>query len=308
MVSAVKVAQPIKINPSSSGRLEFARWLTDPSNPLTSRVAVNRVWTHLFGRGIVASVDNFGLNGEKPSDPQLLDHLAVQFVKDGWSVKRLIRQIVLSRAYRLSSDFDERSHAVNPDNAFVWRMNQRRLGAEPLRDAMMYASGQLNLAPPEGSLVGALPHAGEFTKILERTPFAFRSVYLPIVRDQVPEVLDLFDFADPNMVTGQRGATNVPAQSLYLMNSPFVIGQADGIAKRVLDATGKSHARSIQLAYRLCLSRPASDQDVATALTFIQSMERRLSESLTDPAARRQAAWANYCQALLCSGEFRFLE
>ncbi|MDQ3621440.1 MAG: DUF1553 domain-containing protein [Verrucomicrobiota bacterium] len=308
MVSAVRVAGPIEIDPSRSGRLEFARWLTDPSNPLTARVAVNRIWLHLFGRGLVATVDNFGAMGEKPSHPELLDHLAARFVEGGWSVKRLIREIVLSRAYRLASESDARNDAVDPENALLWRMSQRRLDAESLRDAMLCASGQLSRTPPERSLVLKLDNANEFTKNLERTPFPFRSVYLPIVREQVPEMLDLFDFADPSLVVGQRSMTNVPAQSLYVMNSPFVLEQADGVARRVLERQARDDAERVQRALELCLSRPASDRDIETARAFIARMDRHLSESIPDPEKRKHAIWASYCQALFGSAEFRYLD
>jgi len=298
----------MEIDPSHSGRLEFARWLTDPSNPLTARVAVNRIWVHLFGRGLVATVDNFGATGEKPSHPELLDHLAVRFVQNGWSFKRLIREIVLSRAYRLASESEARNYAVDPENALLWRMSQRRLDAESLRDAMLFASGELSRTPPERSLVARLPNAGEFTKNLERTPFPFRSAYLPIVREQVPEALDLFDFADPSMVVGQRTITNVPAQSLYVMNSPFVIAQADGVAERVLESPARDDSERAQWAVRFCLSRPASERDVKTALAFIGRMDARLSETIRDPVKRQRAVWASYGQALFGSAEFRYLD
>ena len=309
MVSAVRVARPIEIGSSHSGRLELARWLTDPSNPLTPRVAVNRVWRHLFGRGLVPTVDNFGANGDKPSHPELLDSLAVRFVEDGWSVKRLIRGIVLSRAYRLAGDFDARNHTSDPENALVWRMSPRRLDAESLRDAMLSASGQLSRTPPDRTgptSIATIANANDILRRLDNNPFPFRSVYLPIAREQVPEMLELFDFADPSLVVGQRSATNVPAQSLYLMNSPFVLEQSDGVAKRVLAATDVDDSGRVQLANKLCLSRPASDQEVANALTFIQRMDQRLYEAVPKLHKRRPIAWASYCQTLFGSAEFRY--
>ena len=309
MVSAVRVARPIEIGSSHSGRLELARWLTDSSNPLTPRVAVNRVWRHLFGRGLVPTVDNFGANGDKPSHPELLDSLAVQFVEDGWSVKRLIRGIVLSRAYRLAGDFDGRNDAADPENALVWRMSPRRLDAESLRDAMLSASGQLHRTPPDRTgptSIATINGANDVPRRLENNPASYRSVYLPIAREQVPEMLELFDFADPSLVVGQRGATNVPAQSLFLMNSPFVHEQSHGVAKRVLAVTDGDDSGRVQLAYKLCLSRPASDQEVATALAFIERMDRRLSESEPKSHKRRPIVWASYCQALFGSAEFRY--
>ena len=191
---------------------------------------VNRVWLHLFGRGLVPTPDNFGAAGQPPSHPELLDTLAVEFMADGWSIKRLIRRIVLSRAYRLDSAHDPRNFEVDPDNALVWRMSQRRLEAEALRDAMLSVSGRLALEPPVGS-VGGPDRRGpapcsSASPALDASD-THRSVYLPVIRDQVLESLALFDFADPSLVTGERATTTGPAQALYLMNSPFVIRQAE---------------------------------------------------------------------------------
>src|SRR5205823_1793452 len=136
-----------------SGRLELAEWVASPDNPLTARVFVNRVWLHLFGRGLVPTPDNFGAAGQAPSHPELLDHLAVTFVEDGSSVKKLIRRLVLTQAYRRASTFDAGNNQVDPDNVYLWRMSKRRLDAEALRDGMLAVSGLLDLKAPEGSPV-----------------------------------------------------------------------------------------------------------------------------------------------------------
>src|SRR6185312_6889282 len=188
-----------------SGRLELAEWLASKDNPLTARVMANRVWLHLFGRGLVPTPDNFGAAGQPPSHPELLDHLAVTFMADGWSVKKLIRRVVLSHAYQLGSASDPKCHEADPDNALVWRMTPRRLDAEALRDSVLAVSGLLNLTPPPGSVVarqGDGPttgprFGGPVTQALNDPRNAKRSVYLPIVRDNLPEVLSLFDAADP---------------------------------------------------------------------------------------------------------------
>src|SRR5262249_17953509 len=138
---------------SGSGRRELADWMASQDNPLTARVMVNRVWLHLIGRGLVATPDNFGASGQKPSHPALLDHLALSFIHDGWSVKKLVRSIVLSRAYRLSSQFDENNFEADPDNVYVWRVPKHRLEAEVLRDTMLALAGRLDLTPPKGSAV-----------------------------------------------------------------------------------------------------------------------------------------------------------
>jgi hypothetical protein len=170
---------------SSSGRLELARWIASSENPLTARVMVNRVWMHLMGNGIVASVDNFGATGAKPSHPELLDHLALQFVADDWSVKKLIRDIVLSRTYQLSSTFDSTAFNTDPDNALRWRADKRRLDAESLRDSLLAVGGSLELEPPYGSMIveESRKLRGGVADIdgLEKTS-PHRSVYLPIVR------------------------------------------------------------------------------------------------------------------------------
>jgi hypothetical protein len=213
-----------------SGRLELADWLASPENPLTARVMVNRIWLHLFGRGLVPTPDNFGAAGQPPSHPELLDHLAVTFMDNGWSVKTLIRQLVLSRAYQLDSRFDARANEADPDNVLVWRMSKRRLEAEAVRDAMLAVSDQLDRAKPKGSAVarfgdgnsGAMQRAGAFDARL-----TVRSVYLPVLRNNFLDSLALFDFPDPGLIVAERATTTVPAQGLYLLNSPFVMRQAE---------------------------------------------------------------------------------
>ena len=224
-----------KMPADSSGRLQLAQWIASPENPLTARVYVNRVWLHLFGQGIVRTVDNFGIQGEQPSHPELLDHLAIKFVEEGWSTKKLIRYIVTSRAYQMASTHQDAAYEKDPDNRLVWRMNPRRLDAESIRDAILMASGDLTLEPLKSSIVAEIgdvnigQNAGQLAKLTGyRAPH--RSVYLPIVRNVLPEILQAFDFAEPSILVGQRDVTNVPTQALYLMNSEFVLGQAERIA------------------------------------------------------------------------------
>jgi cytochrome c553 len=206
----------------SSGRLELAQWLTSAQNPLTARVMANRLWHWLFGQGLVASVDNFGTMGQKPANQALLDHLATRLIENGWSMKKTIREIVLSRAYQRSSAFDEKNFAADPENTLCWRMSKRRLDAECIRDAMLAVSGQLDLNPPVGSLIarsGDGPIGGpRFRGISEdsivNASGNFRSVYLPVPRDVLPDSLAAFDFAENSLVTGARETTNVPSQAL----------------------------------------------------------------------------------------------
>ncbi len=227
-----------KIGEDRSGRAELAQWITDPSNPLTARVMVNRVWQHLFGRGIVSTVNNFGANGDRPTHPLLLDHLATQFVADGWSVKQLVRRIMLSRVYRLASLDSEDGLNADPDNHLLWKMNQRRLEAEAIRDAMLVASGQIDLVPGEASVVAKVGNGlvGQTVKAEQLlTDGNKRSIYLPIVRGALPEILRIFDFPEPSIIGGVRDVTTVPTQALYMMNNEFVVESAAKLAERLID-------------------------------------------------------------------------
>ncbi len=283
-----------------SGRRELADWIASKDNPLTARVMANRVWLHLIGRGLVPTPDNFGASGLPPSHPALLDHLALSLVDNGWSVKKLIRTVVLSRAYQLSSQMDEKAFETDPDNVLVWRMPKRRLEAESLRDTMLALSGQLELSPPKGSSV-ARGGEGNASFRFRGGPGGdsaatdtHRTVYLSIVRDGMPESLTLFDFPDPSLIIGERATTTVPAQSLYLMNNPFVIRQADALAGKLL-AGGDDDAARISRVYQLCYSRGPSEKEVKSAQQFIADYGRRQS---------RRATWGALCQAMFASAEF----
>jgi hypothetical protein len=309
-VTLVPVRSVTGIDPSHSGRLQLAQWLTSNDNPLTPRVMVNRIWSHLFGEGIVRTVDNFGSTGEQPANPALLDHLASQFMQDGWSVKQMVREMVMSHAYQLSSGSNPANFAADPDNRLNWRMASRRLDAEELRDGMLAVAGKLDRTAPQGSLAAGLPVA-EIRNIhlADRAgDSTYRSVYLPILRDLVPPVLDLFDFAEPTMVIGTRDTTTVATQALFLMNDPFVIQQAKGMAVRVQGAPSLDDGARIDLAYHLALARPASSAEKARALRYIGEFQREATYSTKDSVKNARAdAWASFCQALLGSAEFRYL-
>ena len=232
---------PLSIAAGESGRRELAEWLSSPQNPLTARVLVNRVWQQLMGRGLVATVDNFGELGDRPSHPELLEFLATDFVDAGWSIKQTVRRIVLSRSYRLSSQYSEAAWQVDPDNHLHWRHNRRPLTAESIRDAILQASGSLDAAAGGSSVT----HLGEqaVTNSPEEardsklpTVTARRSVYLPIVRNDLPDELVLFNFADPDVCSGSRPQTIVPAQALWMMNSQFVRQQSEKLATQLLGA------------------------------------------------------------------------
>jgi hypothetical protein len=304
----VPVPDAPKIDPKQSGRRELAEWLTHARNPLTSRVMVNRVWHHLFGRGLVSSVDNFGVTGDVPSHPELLDHLAARFVRDGWSVKKLIREIVLSRTYRLSSgEGSAEARRADPANRLLWRHSARRLGAEEIRDAMLAASGRLVGVRPSASPAGRLkvmemksdgPEAAAVEKDGRKS--RHRSIYLPLLRCLVPQALEVFDFAGQGMVTGSRDTTTVAPQALYLLNDPFVREQATALADRLLQR--EEPGCRIRLAYRLTLSREATSKEIQRASAYLAQFEGAAEGP--DP---ERTAWSSFCQALLGSAEFRYV-
>jgi len=290
-----------------SGRLELAEWLTGREQPLTARVFVNRVWLHLFGEGLVRSVDDFGAQGERPTHPELLDDLAVRFMEDGWSVKRLVRALVLSRTYQLAVAGDAAAQRIDPENRLWWRGNCRRLDAEVLRDAMLCTSGRLERGMG-GSAVASL---GEFATNnggkggIATDQNVRRSVYLPVIRNDLPPLFEVFDFADPDVSTGKRNATMVPTQALYLMNSPFVMDQARHAAGRLLTEADSDGAR-LTLLYRRALGRLPAPAERETALAFLR--QQRQSPGTGRNGGVELRAWAAVCQAVFGCADFRFLK
>jgi cytochrome c553 len=288
-----------------SGRLELASWVASADNPLTSRVIVNRVWLHLFGHGLVHTPDNFGFQGEAPTHPALLDHLAKAFVADGWSMKKFVKRLVLTRAYQMASTTNVAQQQVDPDNEWFWRQDKKRLEAEALRDALLAVSGKLDATPPVGSplarsLDGLVRGPGGFGGPRPGGPFGApaenrnRTVYQPIVRDNPGEFLSLFDFADSNSVTGQRSVTTVPTQALYLMNSPFVQSQADAFAARL---SGENDEAKVKSAFHLAFGRDPRP----TEIKAIEKLAAKYGQSKSE-------MWTVFCQALLASAEFRTID
>src|SRR5262249_3082643 len=254
-------------------------------------------WLHLIGRGLVPTPDNFGASGQPPSHPALLEYLAGTFADNGWSVKKLIRAIVLSRTYQLSSQFDEKNFEADPDNVLVWRMPRRRLEAEALRDTMLALAGRLDLTPPKGSAVARNGEGNAGFRGRGRPGGGPRAARAPRARppaiggDGLPEMLTLFDFPDPSLIIGERATTTVPAQSLYLMNNPLVIRQAEALADRLLGGPGDDAAR-VTRGFLLCYSRPPSAREIENARTFLDDYSRNQS---------RRSAWTALCQALFAS-------
>ncbi|MEM7147160.1 MAG: PSD1 and planctomycete cytochrome C domain-containing protein [Verrucomicrobiota bacterium] len=263
---------------NASGRLQLAEWIASPNNPLTARVMVNRIWMHLTGKPIVETMDNFGMTGLPPSNPELLDHLAVRFMENNWSIKQLVRDITLSDTYQLASTFNEANYAVDPDNKTHWRANPRQLDAESLRDQMLVVSGLLDRERPETSMThelgdSRLTNRGrDAVQSLDTAQFRGRSLYLPILREALPDELGLFDFPDPMGTIGQRSPTNVAPQSLHLMNSDLVQHQSHSMAK-LLERNFSSPREQVSNAFLLSYSRPATDDEIARGLQFIRDFE-----------------------------------
>jgi hypothetical protein len=286
------------------GRLQFAQWLTSRSNPLTSRVMVNRVWHWLFGAGIVRTTDNFGSTGEAPSHPELLDYLAVKFMEEGWSLKQLVKEMVMSRTYRQAS---EGKAANDPDNRLLSHMNRKRLDAECIRDAMLVASGTMEttFGGPNVGGAGKVDSNDQKIQILEYG-FKFddtrRSVYTAAFRNVRHPLFEVFDFADINQPIGQRTTSTVATQALFLMNNPKVIEQARSAATRVLGEAQDTPAR-LQLAYRYSLSREPNAKELDLARDYL---EASISGNATDDEIRD--AWARLIQTLWATPEFRFVK
>ncbi|MBL8797005.1 MAG: PSD1 domain-containing protein [Planctomycetia bacterium] len=319
-LSLIDVPGAAPVNPQQSGRLELAHWLTSDKNPLTPRVLANRVWHHLFGSGLVRTVDNFGVTGDTPSHPELLDHLARQLVRDGWSIKRLVRSVVVSRAYQLSGDSEAALHLADPANRLVWRHSPRRLDAEEIRDAMLASGGNLCLSPPEASPASAMKvmelrnNSADAQRLEEAAQTSLhRSLYLPLLRGLTPRALEVFDFAQQGMVTGDRDTTTVATQALYLLNDAFVRQHARTLADRLLPRTALDDVGRIHLAYRLTVGRAATAAEAERARRYLVDYEAAVKRSPPardasgQPLQPRTEAWSSLCQALLASAEFRYV-
>ena len=277
-----------------SGRRELAEWLTSAENPLTARVMANRTWHWLFGAGLVRTPDNFGTTGELPSHPELLDHLALKFVQGNWSVKKLVREIVLSRTYQLASAAAPEQVKADPENRLFSHAHRRRLDAECIHDAMLSAAGTLNLA-----IGGATLKPGTTADYGYKHTGTRRSVYSPVLRNALPELFEMFDFADPSVVTGRRNTSTVAPQALFLMNHPFAIEQARVAAGRLLAEKLPDDAARAARAYRIILGRSPTDAERAIALRHIAAAGSE--------AAQQREAWAQFCQALFAGPDFRYV-
>jgi hypothetical protein len=304
------LAGPEPLTSAGSGRLELARQIASPENPLTARVLVNRVWHHLLGRGIVASVDNFGVLGESPSHPELLDYLAGRFVDDGWSIKRLIRSIVLSRTYQMASLGEEAAVEADPTNLLFHRMPVRRLEGEAIRDAILAVSGRLDRTMYGPSIpVHLTPFMQGRGRPAQSGPLdgaGRRSIYGAVRRNFLSPMMLAFDTPAPFSTMGRRNVSNVPAQALILMNDPFVVEQARLWAERELREKDLSPEDHLSRLYLTAFARAPSDAEAAAAMAFLQRQASEMGRG-ADAAKHDPQVWAELCHALLNLKEFIFI-
>ncbi len=323
----VLVAQPEDAFPESIGasgrRLALARWMTRADNPLTARVIVNRLWMHHFGRGIVATPSDFGVRGESPSHPELLDWLAAQLIDGGWKLKPIHRLMVTSATYQQASQVDRealaRAREDDPDNAFLWKANRRRLDAEALRDAMLFASGELNLKaggpgvyPPiepevedliftEAELVDKWPETADPAEHLRRSLYLYRK------RNVRYPLFDAFDAPDTQTACPQRGSSTHALQPLITLNSRFALDRARALAERVRREAEPSGVERIDRLYTIVLSRRPTVAERASAAEFLEAQAAFL-KSKPDPVPHPEAsAWIDLALAMLNRNEFVFV-
>ena len=303
---------------TSGRRLALARWLTQPDHPLTARVFVNRVWHHHFGRGIVETVGNFGRSGSLPTHPELLDWLAVDFIENGWSIKRLHRQIMLSTAWRQSSRRPPQTatgnsataEQIDPDNRLLWRMNLRRLEAEIVRDAVLAAAGSLDPAAggPPVEITNPANGLSEAKPAPTNTSPNRRSVYLFARRVYPLKFLEIFDAPIMPVNCTQRTNSATVLQSLAVLNSEFLFAQAEYMANRIAAAAGTAPEAQVRLGFQLALARQPSDSELTDSLAFLTEQQSSYTTAETAPEKARQQSLADFCQMLLSSNEFIYTE
>ena len=296
-------------SPQGSGRLEFAKKIVDPENPLTARVMVNRLWHHLFGRGIVETVDNFGVQGKIPTHPELLDHLALKFVADGWSIKKMVRYMVMSQAFQRSTDASEASAFADPENVWLQHYPVRRIGAESIRDAVLATSGSLDTTMYGPSvpmyLTEFLTGRGRPRKSGSLDGEGRRSVYQAINRNFLPPMLLAFDMPIPFSTFGKRNVSNVPSQSLTMLNDPFITEQAASWAGKILEQPEDFDQR-VQNIYLKAFSRLPEPEEIAKAEMFFDEQVALLNTSPEEKDMELEL-WKSYCHSIFNMKEFIFL-
>ncbi len=292
-------------NEKQSGRLELARWLTDPKHPLTARVIANRIWQQHFGRGLVASPDNFGSLGSQPSHPELLDHLASHLIRSDWSIKSLHRLILNSATYRMAAVANPNAEQSDPKNTLYWRWKPRRLEAEAIRDSILRVSGRLDLRPAGKPLDDALYKYVNKGRLAGRFDAPIRSVYLPTLRSNPFDGFAAFDFADASVVVGRRNASTVAPQALFMMNSDLVHESSVKLAESVLLREADSIEAQVESVYQACLTRRPSEKEAQAAAAFLTRYNRELRTE--NNSNQKTESLAALCRALFASNEFVYL-
>jgi cytochrome c553 len=292
-----------------SGRLELAKWLSGDENPLTARVMVNRIWLHHFGKGLVQTPNDFGKRGSAPTHPELLDYLAARFVAGGWSIKKLHRELMLSRVYQMGSHDNAANASIDAANNFLWRFNRRRLDAEEIRDAMLAVSDALerNVDGPHPFPSEGLWRYSQHNPLVAAYEHNGRGIYLMQQRIRAHPQLSIFDGADTNTATGERSLSTTPLQALFMLNNPFAHKQADNFAVRVGLAYADD-ARRIDYAYRLAFGRPPTHAEVKKGLQYLRDIRPDLTAIKVEEEAQTRAALASYLRVLLSSSEFIFVD
>ena len=298
-----------QIEGDSSGRLALARWLTSQSHPLTARVMVNRIWQGHFGKGLVRSPDNFGRLGERPVHPHLLDFLAVRFMAKGWSLKAMHRLLMTSATWQMSTEFDSRSAAIDPENRLWWRMDRRRLEAELIRDTILMMGDSLDLSM--GGTLLPTKNRQYVTSTANVDPVAYtsirRSVYLPVVRSALYDLFQAFDFADPSYLSGQRQTTTVAPQALFLMNSQLVAQQMRLMARRLMEDIEDGPQR-VETLFETALGRLPSSQERDESLDYIVRYVQAVGNRGDGKTTARLQAWQSLCRAIVSANEFIYVE
>ncbi len=296
-LTAIRTPSKPKLTEKSSGRLELAYWMSSDDNPLAARVYANRVWSWLMGQGLVSSINNFGTTGTQPSHPQLLNWLATELIQSGWSTKHLVRTIVSTDAYRRRMiAAPAAASKLDPANRLFWRGHSRRLTAEALRDCMLQVSGELDF-----TMGGSLIPPGTKADYSFAHQSTRRSIYHPVLRNSLPELFEVFDFADTSVSVGRRARSTVAPQALLLLNHPWVTARARAAASRLRSEVGsQSLAKLVNVAYRECLGRAPTEVELAACQAFLDSQGH---ESLSDPGRFEQLI-----HSLLASLDFRYLE
>lgn len=300
-----KFAHGVSTNATSvsSRRLALARWLTSRENPAVARVLVNRIWQRYFGEGLVATVDNFGVTGAKPSHPELLDYLAVQFMQSGWRAKALHRLIVTSAVYRQSSRLRDEAFAADPDNKLLWRFQMRRLDAEALRDAMLFASGELDPAAGGPYVPAEKNDEGQYVVGEKAAGAKRRSIYLQQRRTKPVTMLEIFDSAQTGLNCTRRNTATVPLQSLALLNSDFVRQRSKALAKELSAQAAADPNNGIQFAFERTLGREPKKDERKAAEEFLETQSKQYVGGNI-----QEAVWAGFAQMLFASNAFLYVD